>query len=158
MIGRNITIIESLSLSIKSSMKKNDRVVVLEELATLIAVGIWTDKRIRVEEVIEGESIIKKILDSSGDIGFTEDLVTNFLKKFQRDPRSFERTKNELILAILANANYDFAEYIVDIFMSDQEIAPEEKEIVEQLSKYIDIKDALLTMVKKSDAFIKEVK
>jgi uncharacterized tellurite resistance protein B-like protein len=148
MIGRRLSLLQQLSNTIKESLSNDDKLIILEELATLIAIGIWTDKKVREEELIEGETIIEKILENHSDIEFTEDKVTSQLKKFQEDNKYFCQKKSELIVNIIINAKYDYAEYIIDIFKADGEIAPEEKEFVDELSTYLNIKDSLLFKAK----------
>lgn len=148
MIGRNINVLQKVSNSIQVSMKRSNSAIVLDDLATLVAVGIWADKKVKEEELTEGESIIEKILDNRNDIAFTEDLITQHLERFHEDSTFFKLKKSELIENIITNANYEFAEYIIAIFKADGVVTIEEKEIVEELSKYLDVKDSLLSLVK----------
>ena len=145
MIGRRLNLLQQLSNTIRESLGSDEKLILLEELATLVAIGIWTDKKIREEELIEGETIIQKILDNQSDIDFTEDKVTIELQKFKKDSKYFCHKKSELVVDIIINAKYDYAEYIIDIFKSDGEIAPEEKEFVDELSTYLNIKDSILS-------------
>lgn len=148
MIGRNINTLQKLSNSIQVSMKRSNSSIVLDDLATLIAVGVWADKKIKEEELVEGESIVESVLHNSNDIAFTEDLITQHLEKFHNDSAFFKQKKSELIESIVTNANYEFAEYIIAIFNADGIVTIEEKEIIEELSKYLEIKKSLLSMAK----------
>ncbi len=134
MIDENINTVQNLSNSIKISLNKRNKSTVLDELSTLVAVGVWADKKVKEEELIMGESIINTILSDSDDIKFTEKLVTKKLKAFRKNKKFFEHKKQELIEIIVNNENHAFSKYIFNIFKSDGEIVSEEQEIIDELA------------------------
>ena len=114
----------------------------LDDLARLLAVAIYTDYKVKKDEVDEARHLIDEddSLDGS-EKEYVKKKIEELLQLYPNQNWKFLHDRDEVFDTIIKTNNIKYAKYAIDIFEADHEISQEESVIIEKIKLIIEAWD-----------------
>lgn len=114
----------------------------LESLAKLLAVAIYTDYKVKKDEIKEAQRLVDTD-DSIEDYEkeYVKQRIDEFLQIYSNQNWKFLHDRDEVFGEIVSGNNIKYAKYAIDIFESDHEISQEESVIIDKLKIIVEAYD-----------------
>lgn len=128
---------EKAMLNLKKSIKK-ETVQEVDNLVKVIAVGIWADKKTDDRELEKAQEIIEKTISNDSELVIK--LVSERLEAYSQKNWQYQQEMSEIMTFILTQNEWNYAEYMIEIFKADRFVSKEEGELAKHLYNLIESK------------------
>ena len=113
---------------------------ILKDEITLISVAIYTDEKIKKQEISKATQILKKETENRLSVEIYDILMAKIERRIEKYTKSYQfflKEKFELFEHIIETKNVKKAKQVKAIFLSDGEISKDERIALMQLDKII---------------------
>ena len=130
-----INFFKNLLLNLKKNSKNTKE---FEILVKVLACSIWADGIVKDEELKKLDEIIENVDKKQKEL--LKDLVLQKLNIYAKENWVYFQDRDESIGFILKNKQWDYAEYMMEIFKADHMVSEEERELAKHLSNLLESK------------------
>lgn len=138
-MNNKLSILEKIAFQF-NKLTKNDTIEELETLVRVIAIGIWADKNVHELELVKATEIIDASIKDKSDANLVKRLITERINTYKTQNWVFQKERDEVLTVIFENRQWDYAEYMVEMFKADNVVTEDEDTIMSALSKLIEAK------------------
>ena len=130
-----IGFLKNILLNLKKNSKSAKE---FDMLVKVLACSIWADGVVKEEELKKLDEIVENVEREYKEL--IKDLVLQKLNLYAKENWVYFQDRDKAIKFILTNKQWDYAEYMMEIFKADHMVSEEERELAKHLSNLLESK------------------